>query len=66
VRLVRLGATAITTEINVLRGEELLLQGRLRHVFVSTETWRKTAIPDWVRSGLRRFAAEGAEERGPG
>jgi acyl-CoA thioester hydrolase len=64
VQIVRLGATAITTEIDVLRGEELLLEGRLRHVCVSTDTWRKTAIPEWVRGGLRRFSADGAEARG--
>jgi acyl-CoA thioester hydrolase len=59
--VVRLGRTAITTEIDVLRGEELLVKGHLRHVCVSTETWKKTELPDWVREGLRRFAAAGAE-----
>jgi acyl-CoA thioester hydrolase len=53
--VVRLGATAITTEIDVVRGEELLVKGHLRHVCVSTETWRKTELPDWVREGLERF-----------
>jgi len=65
VQIVRLGATSTTTEITVLRDEELLLEGRLRHVFVSTDSWGKTAMPEWVRDGLRRFAADGAEERGP-
>jgi acyl-CoA thioester hydrolase len=59
--VVRLGRTAITTEIDVLRGEELLVAGRLRHVCVSTSTWQKTELPDWVRDGLRRFAAPDAE-----
>jgi acyl-CoA thioester hydrolase len=59
-RIVRLGETAITTEIDVMRGEELLLAGWLRHVCVDTQTWSKTTIPAWVRSGLERFAAEGA------
>ena len=59
--VVRLGATAVTTEIDVLRGEELLVQGWLRHVCVDTAGWSKTELPDWVRSGLRRFAAEDAE-----
>ncbi|HXR28927.1 MAG TPA: thioesterase family protein [Solirubrobacteraceae bacterium] len=60
-RVTRLGATSITTEIDVLRDEELLICGWLRHVCVATDSWRKTDIPDWVREGLRRFALEDAE-----
>ncbi len=56
-RVARLGTTAITTELDVLRDEELLVQGVLRHVCVATDTWRKTEIPGWVREGLRRFEA---------
>jgi acyl-CoA thioester hydrolase len=64
-QITRLGGTAITTEINVMREQELLLAGWLRHVCVDTRTWTKTEVPDWVRSGLRRFARDGAElERG--
>ncbi len=59
--ITRLGASAITTEIDVLRGDELLIEGWLRHVCVDTGDWRKTELPDWVRSGLRRFAAADAE-----
>jgi hypothetical protein len=29
---------------------------------VSTETWRKTEIPDSIREGLRRFARAEAED----
>lgn len=56
VRIASLGRTALTTEIEVRRDEELLLAGWLRHVCVATDTWSKTEIPGWVRSGLRRFA----------
>ncbi|MHB8242939.1 MAG: acyl-CoA thioesterase [Solirubrobacteraceae bacterium] len=61
-RVVRLGTTAITTEIDVLRDDELLVQGVLRHVCVATDTWAKTAMPGWVRSGLQRFAQESSYE----
>jgi acyl-CoA thioester hydrolase len=61
-QVARLGRTAITTTIDVVRAEELLVAGRLRHVCVSTDTWRKTELPEWVRSGLERYAA-GADER---
>lgn len=63
-RITRLGRTAITTEIDVMREQELLVAGWLRHVCVDTQTWAKTEVPDWVRSGLRRFAGEGAELEG--
>jgi acyl-CoA thioester hydrolase len=59
-RVTRLGRSAITTEIDVMRGSELLVAGRLRHVCVATDTWRKTDVPDWVRSGLSRFASTDA------
>ncbi len=54
-RIIRLGRTAITTQIDVRRDGDLLVGGTLRHVCVSTETWRKTDIPGWVREGLAPF-----------
>ena len=65
-QVVRLGRTAITTEIDVMRGAELLVAMRLRHVCVSSESTDSAKpvaveIPDWIRDGLRRFATDGAE-----
>jgi acyl-CoA thioester hydrolase len=60
--IMRLGRSAIVTEIDVLRDGELLVAGRLRHVCVATDTWSKTDLPEWVRSGLERFARS---ETGP-
>jgi acyl-CoA thioester hydrolase len=60
-RVTRLGTTSITTEIHVAREDELLVQGVLRHVCVATDTWLKTDVPQWVRSGLQRFALDVAE-----
>ena len=60
VQIARLGTTAVTTEIDVLRTDELLVSGWLRHVCVDASTWAKTEIPEWVRSGLQRFARTGA------
>jgi len=57
VRVARLGRTALTTDIDVTRDGEHLVAGWLRHVCVSTDTWRKTEIPPLVRSGLELFAA---------
>lgn len=61
-RIARLGTTAITTEIDVLRDGELLVAGQLRHVCVSRDTWTKTELPDWVRGGLQRYAVEDGEQ----
>jgi acyl-CoA thioester hydrolase len=63
--ITRLGTSAITTEVDVVRAGELLVAGRLRQVFVDTRTWAKTSIPDWIRGGLRRFAAADAEAGEP-
>jgi acyl-CoA thioester hydrolase len=51
----RLGGTSITTRFEVRRGEELLVEGRVRHVMVDASTWRPVEIPPNVRDGLQRF-----------
>ena len=55
-RIVRLGRASIHTEARIERGEELLLEADLRHVVVSTDTWRSVEMPDWIRSGLEPFS----------
>jgi acyl-CoA thioester hydrolase len=54
-RVVDLGRTSLTTEIDVMRDGQTLVEGRLRHVFVDAQSWDKTAIPDWVREGLHPY-----------
>jgi acyl-CoA thioester hydrolase len=60
-RIVRLGNTSLTTEIDVVRDGEVLVEGRLRHVFVDVETWAKREMPDWIGDGLRAFTIADAE-----
>ena len=66
-QVVRLGRTAITTDIDVLREGRLLVHGRLRHVCVAAhpdpakglpDDVGKVPIPDNIRRGLGRFLAE--------
>jgi acyl-CoA thioester hydrolase len=67
-QVARLGKSSITTEIDVMRGEELLVAGRLRHVCVSTlssdgakpgsRPW-----PDDIREHLLSWTAEHANPR---
>jgi acyl-CoA thioester hydrolase len=56
-RIERLGTTSITTSMQVRRGDELLVEGALRHVVVDAETWRPAELPGAVRAGLERFVA---------
>jgi acyl-CoA thioester hydrolase len=60
-RIVRLGKTSLTTEIDVVRDGEVLVEGRLRHVFVAVQGWGKTEMPEWIGEGLRRFTTGDAE-----
>ena len=41
--------------MEIRRGDELLVEGWLRQVFVDAKTWQKTPIPDWVREALEPF-----------
>ena len=47
-----LGTTSTTTRVDVRRDGELLVECRLRHVFVDRQTWAKTPIPDAIRDRL--------------
>jgi acyl-CoA thioester hydrolase len=54
----RLGRSSITTAVRILHGDEVLVEGELRHVVVSTDTWKPVDMPEWIRSGLERFSAD--------
>ena len=47
-----LGTTSTTTRVDVRRDGELLVECRLRHVFVDRQTWTKTQMPDAIREKL--------------
>ncbi len=60
-QITRLGRTAITTEIDVMRGQEILVVGRLRHVCVATpstkDSIRSQPWPPDIRAGLADYAS---------
>jgi acyl-CoA thioester hydrolase len=59
-----LGTTSMVSRIRVLRGDELCVEGEMRHVFVDLATLQKTPIPDDIRGPLGRHAeADGGPER---
>lgn len=50
-----LGRTSAVLRLAIKRDDELLVEARLRYVFVDAKSWEKTEIPDWVRNDLARF-----------
>jgi acyl-CoA thioester hydrolase len=50
-----LGTTRMLSRCDVVRGGEVLVEGRMRHVFVDAKTWAKTPVPDFVRAGLEPY-----------
>ncbi|HEX6152752.1 MAG TPA: thioesterase family protein [Solirubrobacterales bacterium] len=52
----RLGTTSMTSRLRLLRDEDLLVEGRMRHVVVDARSWEKTEIPDWLREGLEPYS----------
>ena len=58
-----LGNTSIVTRHRMMRDQGgLLVEVEIRHVMVSTESMRKTPIPDWLRDGVAPWALEAGRE----
>jgi acyl-CoA thioester hydrolase len=53
-----IGRSSLRTSVDILRGDELLVEGELRHVVVSTDTWRPAEMPDFIRTGLEPFGPD--------
>jgi acyl-CoA thioester hydrolase len=56
-----LGTTRMLSRCDVLRDGELLVEGRMRHVFVDAGSWTKTPVPDFVRAGLQPYLVTPAQ-----
>jgi acyl-CoA thioester hydrolase len=55
-RIERLGTTSMAMATAIRRDEELLVEGRIVHVFVDIATMGKKAIPDHMRAALEAYA----------
>ena len=65
--IARLGATSMTSEFAERRNGELLVTGRIVHVFVDPATMTKKPIPDDVRAKLAAWvAADGRQSSSSG
>ena len=59
-RVAGFGTTSVSLELDIRRDGELLVEGRLRQVFVDAKTWAKTEVPDWAREALAPFSSAAA------
>jgi acyl-CoA thioester hydrolase len=55
--IAKLGGSSMTSEFAERRDGELLVTGRMVHVFVDPKTMEKQAIPQHVRTTLTRYVA---------
>jgi acyl-CoA thioester hydrolase len=51
----QLGTTSMRSVVEVQRDGELLVEGRMRHVFVDARGWTKTPVPEFVREALAPY-----------
>lgn len=54
--IANLGDTSMTTDIEVLRDGDVLVQGRMVHVWVDATSYEKSPIPERARERLARFS----------
>ena len=54
----RLGTTSMTTQTAIRRDGQVLVEGRLVHVFVDPSTMAKQEIPAHIRAGLEAYAPD--------
>jgi acyl-CoA thioester hydrolase len=52
IEVTHLGTTSMVTDLAIRRDETVLVEGRLAHVFVETEHYAKTPIPEGMRTAL--------------
>lgn len=51
-----MGRTSLVTRHRIERDDELMVEGKLRHVLVEAGTAEKAEIPAWVREALAPWA----------
>ena len=55
VSLTRLGTTGMSTRMAVRRGDDLVVEGEMRHVFIDPATRGKKPVPEEMRRGLEGY-----------
>jgi acyl-CoA thioester hydrolase len=59
------GTTSLRLRVDIARDGFVLVEGRLRYVFVDAASWAPVPIPDWIREGLAPYAGIGSSASGP-
>ena len=54
--IAKLGETSMTTDIEIRRDGDVLVEGRIVHVWVDAKSYEKTQIPARAREVLARFS----------
>jgi len=64
----RIGTTSSVTHLKAERVSDgaVLVEGDLRHVFIDPSSLEKREIPDEVRAGMERYAAQGSDRGAAG
>jgi len=61
-----LGTTSMHSVLAVTRGDEPVVDGEMRHVFIDLNRRQKAPIPDWLRAALEPWVLpSGASPRPP-
>lgn len=55
-----LGTTSLPSRHRIWRGDELLVEGALRHVMIDRQSFEKTPVPRWLRDALAPWTLAGA------
>jgi acyl-CoA thioester hydrolase len=58
--IVRLGSTSMSTEIELVRDDQTVVEGELRHVFIESGGGPTAPIPESIRAGLAEYATAAA------
>lgn len=59
IAITHMGNTSITSSHRILRDEEIVVEGTLRHVLVELPALTKASIPVWLREQLAPWTVQG-------
>jgi acyl-CoA thioester hydrolase len=59
--IVAFGNTSLQVAVDIFRDDELLVEGRLRQVYLDKATWRPAPVPGWLREALAPYLADDAQ-----
>ena len=58
IEITNLGTTSMLSRYRITRGDELVVEGDLRHVFIDVPTKEKRPMPDHIRAALAAYGPD--------